>query len=322
MAYRVIPVFVPHLGCPHDCVFCNQRHIAAPEPATAADVTAAIDRAAPLRGGCAQELAFYGGSFTAIPAQQQEELLAAVQGRVARIRVSTRPDCIDEQTLARLARFGVTTIELGAQSMDDTVLRLSGRGHTAQDTVCAAEMIRQAGFQLILQVMAGLPGDTPQLCRETARCIAALKPDGVRIYPVVVIRDTQLYRQYLAGTYIPLTPQQGAQWAADMLEIFDAANIPVIRIGLNPTEELSGGSAVAGAYHPALGEMTWSVRYRRALEAVNGLHSGMCIYVAKGCVSMMTGVRRENMRWLESQGYLHVRVREDETLRRGQVRVE
>ncbi len=259
----VIPVFVPHLGCPNDCVFCNQRRISGSlSPATARDVQAAIEKAAavaPPQGG-GRQLAFYGGSFTAIPAAQQEELLGAAQpyleaGAIDSLRLSTRPDAIDGEVLARLRRYGVETVELGAQSMSDRVLELSGRGHTARDVAEASGMVKAAGFKLILQMMTGLPGSDEESDVETARRIAALRPDGVRIYPTVIVRDTALYDLWRAGKYREHSVEDAVRACARILPVFETAGIPVIRLGLNPTEELSGGDAAEGAYHPALGEL-------------------------------------------------------------------
>ena len=259
----VIPVFVPHLGCPNDCVFCNQRRISGSlSPATARDVQAAIEKAAavaPPQGG-GRQLAFYGGSFTAIPAAQQEELLGAAQpyleaGAIDSLRLSTRPDAIDGEVLARLRRYGVETVELGAQSMSDRVLELSGRGHTARDVAEASGMVKAAGFKLILQMMTGLPGSDEESDVETARRIAALRPDGVRVYPTVIVRDTALYDLWRAGKYREHSVEDAVRACARILPVFETAGIPVIRLGLNPTEELSGGDAAGGAYHPALGEL-------------------------------------------------------------------
>ena len=261
----VIPVFVPHLGCRHECVFCNQRRISGSEKAaTAATVKQAIEQSAALpRSGAKRQLAFYGGSFTAIEPERQEELLGAAaeaigKGEIDAIRLSTRPDAIDETVLARLKRFGVETVELGAQSMDGEVLRLSGRGHTAEDVVRSSEAVKAAGFRLILQMMTGLPGDSAEKDIETAKKLIALRPDGVRIYPTVIVRDTALYDLWRAGEYREHTVEDAVAVCAQLMPLFEEANIPVIRLGLNPTEELSQGAAVAGAYHPALGELVRS----------------------------------------------------------------
>lgn len=317
---NIIPVFVPHLGCPNDCVFCNQRRISGSlAPATPESVKSAISeglRRVPQ--GADVELAFYGGSFTAIPAREQEMLLGSAlpflrDGAIKSIRISTRPDAVDEETLSRLAAFGVTTIELGAQSMSDRVLELSGRGHTAADTARAAEMIKRAGFSLILQMMTGLPGDDDETALETARKIASLRPDGVRIYPAVIIRDTALYDMWKKGEYAEHTVEDAVRVCARILPVFKEAGIPVIRLGLNPTDELSGGSVAGGAYHPALGEL---VRSYMMLEEARKLlrnvprGSSVVLGVHRSRVSAMVGQKRSNIDTLtEEFGLKSLKVR-------------
>ncbi len=300
----IIPVFVPHLGCPNDCVFCNQRRISGhTQPATAQTVKDAIENGAALSpAGTKRQLAFYGGSFTAIPVHEQISLFEAAQpyladGTIDSIRLSTRPDAIDGEVLSRLKKYGVTTVELGAQSLDDTVLHLSGRGHTAKEVEDASRLIKQEGFKLVLQMMTGLPGDTDEKSLETARKIIALKPDGVRVYPTVIVRDTVLYDMWQAGQYPEHTVEDAVRVCAKLSELFDEANIPIIRMGLNPTEDLSGGDAAGGAYHPALGEL---VRSRIMLNRARGLLRGIkpesrvVLNVNKSDVSKMTGQHRAN----------------------------
>lgn len=308
----VIPVFVPHLGCPNDCVFCNQRRISGSlSPATARDVQAAIEKAAavaPPQGG-GRQLAFYGGSFTAIPAAQQEELLGAAQpyleaGAIDSLRLSTRPDAIDGEVLARLRRYGVETVELGAQSMSDRVLELSGRGHTARDVAEASGMVKAAGFKLILQMMTGLPGSDEESDVETARRIAALRPDGVRIYPTVIVRDTALYDLWRAGKYREHSVEDAVRACARILPVFETAGIPVIRLGLNPTEELSGGDAAGGAYHPALGELVRSRIMRGEAERLlAGAKPGgsAALRVNPRLMSQAVGQHGCNREWLRER---------------------
>jgi len=304
----IIPVFVPHLGCPNDCVFCNQRRISGSrESATAQTVKQAMENAAALpRNGAKRQLAFYGGSFTAIPVETQTELLEAAgeymeRGELDSIRLSTRPDAIDGEILKRLRRYGVETIELGAQSMDNEVLLLSGRGHTAEDVENASRLIKAAGFKLILQMMTGLPGDTPEKSLETGRKIIALSPDGVRIYPTVIVEDTALFDLWRAGLYTEHSVEDAVEVCAELLPMFERAGIPVIRLGLNPTDELSGGAAAGGAYHPALGELVKSrIMYQRAKALLSGIEPGnrVVLGVDKSRVSQMTGQRRQNIRRL------------------------
>ena len=298
---RILPIFVPHAGCPNDCVFCNQKRISGSLlPASAETVRAAVAALAP---GSGYELAFYGGSFTAIPEREQEALLSACipaqkNGAVASLRVSTRPDAVTPGKLDRLRRYGVETVELGAQSMCDAVLRRSGRGHTTADTVHAARLVKEAGFSLILQMMTGLPGSDEERDVESARAVAALHPDGVRIYPTVIVRDTPLETLWRAGRYREHTVEDAVRVCARILPIFESASIPVIRLGLNPSDELSGGAAVGGAYHPALGELVRSRLWRdRAERLLTGVPAGaeVTLGVAENRISVMTGQRRCNL---------------------------
>ncbi len=306
---RIIPIFVPHLGCPNECVFCDQKRISgSPLPASAGDVVLALERAKTL-GVTGGELAFYGGSFTAVSPALQRQLLEAARpyladGTIGAIRLSTRPDAVDAETLAMLREHGVATVELGAQSMFDEVLAASGRGHTAADTVRAARMVKAAGLRLVLQMMTGLPGSSPERDVETARRIIDLAPDGARIYPTVIVRGTALEELWRAGTYDEHTVSDAVAVCADILPLFEAAGIPVIRLGLNPTAELSDGGAVAGAYHPALGELVRSeLLRRRAAALLEGVPAGsrVTLHVAPERVSAMTGQRRANLTALKAQ---------------------
>ncbi len=305
---KIVPVFVPHLGCPNDCVFCNQRTISGSlRPAGAEDVVRALEEA---RGKTASaELAFYGGSFTNLPEETQRALLAAAQpfrasGFVTSLRVSTRPDAVTAQKLRLLRAYGVETVELGAQSMDDRVLRLSGRGHTAADTVAAAGLVKAAGMQLVLQMMTGLPGADRETDLRSAEAVAALEPAGVRIYPTVILRGTPLEKLWRAGKYRAHTVSDAVGTCAPIAGLFLRAGIPILRLGLNPTEALSGGEAVGGAYHPALGELVYARLYlelaRRKLRSMPKLPPRVELLVAENRVSQMTGRKRGNLlalRW-------------------------
>lgn len=303
----IIPIFVPHAGCPCRCVFCNQRTIAGQaEGMTAKKAQETIRQALHvLPEGSVPQVAFYGGSFTAIPVREQEALLAVTdsyirQGKISSVRCSTRPDAIDAAALERLKQHGMTVIELGAQSMDNHVLCAAKRGHTAEDTVRAARLIHEAGISLVLQTMAGLPGDTRETVRTTAERIAALKPEGVRIYPVAVLPETELFDLWKAGEYIPLDVETAAVWCTDMLEVFQQNDIPVIRIGLNPTEELNS-TVAAGAYHPALGELVWNEWWYRRLHRQLEVQSDGVLYVPPRELSRAIGQKRRNVLRLQKE---------------------
>ena len=300
----IIPVFVPHLGCPNDCVFCNQRTISGSlRPAGAEDVVQALEEAKKVTAGGA-ELAFYGGSFTAVPEDMQRALLEAAlpyrkEGFLRSIRVSTRPDAVAAEKLSLLKAYGVETVELGAQSMYDRVLRLSGRGHGAEDTVRAASLVKASGMGLVLQMMTGLPGASPELDYHTAEALAALQPDGVRVYPTVILRGTALEALWRAGKYRAHTVSDAVETCAPIAALFLRAGIPILRLGLNPTEALSGGEAVGGAYHPALGELVYSKLYldlaREKLRALPRMPRKVELLVAASHVSQMTGRKKANL---------------------------
>ena len=235
--YKIIPIFVPHRGCPHNCSFCNQRHITGQHTqVTCSDVKnitekhlSTIDPSKSII-----EIAFYGGSFTAIDKKIQNELLNAAfeyksKGRVHGIRLSTRPDCIDRDILDNLKEKGVTVVELGVQSMCDDVLLLNNRGHGADIVRESAALIRQYGFSLGLQMMIGLMGDTKEKDIYTAREIAGLKPDFVRIYPCLVLKNTDLYDSYVKGDFEPLTVEQAVDICASVVDIFNKHSIKIIR---------------------------------------------------------------------------------------------
>jgi len=300
-------------------VFCNQQKISGvSEQVSAEHVSVIIAEALEAMKYASKhtencdyksrpiELAFYGGSFTALSVSLQESLLSAAQKFIASnpqntIRVSTRPDCIDFDIVNRLKRFGVKTIELGAQSMCDAVLEMSGRGHCASDVRAASEVIRASGLDLILQMMTGLPGDSWERSLDTARQIVALSPNGVRIYPTVIVKGTKLFDLWRAGLYAEHSVSEAVSLCAELCLIFDQVGIPIIRLGLNPSDELSGGAACAGAYHPAFGELVYSkICFNKAVCLLTNVSPGsdVVILVSKGFVSKMTGRRRENIEQL------------------------
>lgn len=263
MKHYIIPIFIPHYGCVHDCVFCNQRKITGVSTSvTPDDVTTIL---ATHLAGINQEryieAAFYGGSFTALPLGLQAQFLAPAQNllrqkRIQSIRLSTRPDCINKMILQQLKSYGVTTIELGAQSFADDVLYQAQRGHTAQTIWQAAMQIRSAGFNLGLQLMLGLPGEEWFDIVESLEQVVRIKPDFVRIYPTLVLKDTILAEQYKNGSYRPLPLAEAINYSALLKSNFIAQGIPVIRTGLQATEALADPAIVlAGPYHPAFGEM-------------------------------------------------------------------
>ncbi|MBR6741026.1 MAG: radical SAM protein [Clostridia bacterium] len=312
---RIIPIFIPHCGCPNMCVFCDQRTIAGVKRPPSPKEVAALISEGLSRSGEGAELAFYGGSFTAIPKSLQEGYLSAAygfvrEGRLSGIRLSTRPDAIAPDTPEFLKSYGVHTVELGAQSMEDTALAASKRGHTALDTERASQIIKQGGLELVLQLMPGLPGETDPM--YSVLKAAELEPSGVRLYPVVVIEGTELARMYREGSYTPLSIERAADICADASEIFEARGITVIRCGLNPSEGLEP-EVVAGAYHPAFGELVTSRRIRRRVEGMLKDARGevLEITVEPRLLSAAVGNKRENITYFKERfGFKEVRVKQ------------
>ena len=267
---RLYPFFIPHAGCPHRCLFCSQRQPGGgDEPPSPAEVSGVLEQMLPCCGD--GEVAFYGGTFTLLPAAQQQAWLEAVapfvrSGRVAGIRVSTRPDALPPGSSELLAGLGVTTVELGCQSFSADVLRLAGRGHDEREAATAVCRLRRAGLAVGLQLMPGLPGGDRTEAMASLTAALALDPDFLRIYPTVVLRDTGLAQLYLDGRYRPVALEEAVDWCAEMLWHCRRAGVPVIRLGLQATPELDGGEALlAGPYHPAFGQLVRSRLWLRAL---------------------------------------------------------
>jgi histone acetyltransferase (RNA polymerase elongator complex component) len=264
----IVPIFLPHSGCPHQCVFCNQTTItgASAKPPTNPDINSQITKFLTYKrpSRSIAEISFYGGNFLGIPAKRISLLLNETipfieKGEINAIRFSTRPDTIDKNRLNLIKTYTVSTIELGVQSMDDRVLRLSNRGHTASDTVIAVDRLKKKGYKIGLQMMTGLPGDTASGSMETAKKIIALKPDFVRIYPTLVLNKSPLSDLYREGRYVPATLEDCVLELKSLYILFQSNQIPVIRMGLQASKELDGASTVlAGPYHPALGHMVLS----------------------------------------------------------------
>ncbi|MGI5958247.1 MAG: elongator complex protein 3 [Massiliimalia sp.] len=302
-----ISVFIPHLGCPHQCSFCNQKTITgqvkAPSPE---EVDHVLFEAVNRLGTCPEqtEIAFFGGSFTAVDAQYRTALLQTAYEYVERyhlrgIRISTRPDCIDERILDELCQYGVTSVELGAQSMDDRVLQMNQRGHTAEDVRFASRRIRQRGIELGLQMMTGLYGQTDDSARQTAAELAELLPDTVRIYPTVVLEGTELDRLRALGEYVPQTLEQAVELCGELLMFFESRGIPVIKLGLHASQEVEQ-QKTGGAYHPAFRELCESRIYlNEAKKVLLKAPKTDVIYVAPNAVSKMAGQHRRNLLTLE-----------------------
>jgi len=310
-----IPVFIPHSGCPHCCVFCNQWRVTGlSEKVTSETVHKTIEKylSATAQTVNKIEIAFFGGSFTAISQVEQIEYLEAVNsyienGIISSVRISTRPDYIDKNTLDVLKNYHVETVELGVQSFSDKVLTASGRGHSSQHVIDAVSLLKEYGFRVGIQLMPGLPSDNFETSIQSAAKTVDLHPDDVRIYPAVVLKDTEMEYLYNEKKFTPLTIEEAVDRCSIMYGMFIEKGINVIRMGLHPMD-LSGGTVVAGPYHEALGFLIKS-RYRRGiLERV--VRDSNQIKNGSGSVSLILpermkeeyiGMRKENISYIKSK---------------------
>lgn len=312
MKHANIAVFVPHSGCPQQCSFCNQKTISGKsKQPTAADVDSACKTA--MLSGCENafvQLAFFGGSFTAIERAYMLSLLEAAQPYIKNgflnggIRISTRPDFIDDEILTLLKKYGVRAIELGAQSTDEKVLSLNKRGHTSADIFESAKIIKEYGFELGLQMMTGLYGSTAEKDIKTAEDFILMQPDTVRIYPTVVLKNTLLGELFEKGEYNPPDVENTVELCAELLQKFEINGIKVIRLGLHAQDGVEQ-DYLAGAYHPALRELCeGEIMYKKMLAMLKDKPEGSYeISVNKKDISKATGQKKKNILRLKEQGY-------------------
>ncbi len=309
----IVPVFIPHQGCPHQCVFCNQKAITGeqrknPSPLELRSSVNSFLEFNSDPGGITQ-IAFYGGNFLGLPGEKITSLLGEAENfvredRVNGIRFSTRPDTIDNKRLDAIRNFSVSTIELGVQSLDDRVLNLSKRGHTSGDSARAVRLLKENGYETGVQLMTGLPGDDENGAMETAKKTAALSPDFVRIYPTVVLRNSPLEKMYNNGQYKPMSLDRCVSAVKKMYEFFLASDIPVIRMGLQASGILdSGTSVVAGPYHPAFGHLVYSKVFLdkavSMIESENFGSNSISIRVHPRSIPKMRGLKNGNIEILK-----------------------
>ena len=334
----IIPIFVPHLGCPNDCVFCNQKSISRQtKQVTKEDVKNIIEEHLKyIKKDSKVEVAFFGGSFTGIEEAKQEELLSAAyeyikQKKVDSIRISTRPDYIDKKILKRLKKYKVKTIELGVQSANDYILKKAGRGHTFEDVVKASKLIRWYGFELGHQMMVGLPESTTVDEINTAKQLIKLKPKMVRIYPVLVIKNTKLEKDYNEGKYKTLTVTQAVEVCKELVKLFVKKHIEVIRIGLQPTDTITNpdndkSEVVAGPFHPAFRQLVESgMWYDVIVEKIKQLNTKVkevVVTVNPADVNNVIGQRKDNINNLRDVYDVNLIVKADEKIKQGKSKIE
>ncbi len=322
MRHVVIPVFIPHKGCPFDCIFCNQKNISGQkEEVTESSMRSVIEaHLNTVNGDASVEIAFFGGSFTGIDTEEQINFLKVAneyidKGYVSSIRISTRPDYINQEILEYLKFYRANTIELGVQSLDSEVLEKSYRGHSASDVLKASKLIKEKGFVLGIQTMIGLPGDNAEKALNTAKNVVALQPQIVRIYPTLVIKDTYLEKAYREGKYVPLSIETAVDLCAELLDIYESNNINVIRVGLQPTESISDGrDVITGPFHPAFRQLVEAKRTLNALESiiVKNKFAGketLAILAEKTNISNIIGQKKSNVIYLKQKyGFREIKV--------------
>jgi histone acetyltransferase (RNA polymerase elongator complex component) len=309
----IVPFFISHQGCPYSCIFCDQRRISGsagtlPSPEEIREKVGAYRSSSRQ---AAVEVAYYGGSFTLLPLQEQRALLAPLQplldsGEVSAVRLSTRPDALNLDVIKLLREFRVSLVELGVQSMDDAVLAASGRGHMAADTERAFSKLHDAGIPVGAQLMPGLPGDLPSEAVRSLHKVLALKPTCLRIYPTVVVEGTELAVQYRRGDYVPLSLEDAVFLGARLLHAALRADVPVIRMGLQATDILSGpDGVVAGPWHPAFRHLVESELFHDLLvRLTNGLAGAVSVTAHPARISAVTGQNGVNRNRLMERGIL------------------
>ncbi|MFR6018215.1 MAG: elongator complex protein 3 [Paraclostridium sordellii] len=323
MKKRIIPIFVPHRGCPHDCIFCNQKKITGVSTdITSDDVRNIIEEyLKTIDKDASVEVAFFGGSFTAIDIDIQKNLLSVAKEYVDKniiddIRMSTRPDCINDEILTMLKEYKVSIIELGVQSLDDKVLIDSVRGHSDKDVFESAELIKKYGINLGLQMMIGLPSDTEEKCIYTAKKFIDLKPDCVRVYPTLVVKETGLEKLLQENKYNPFSLEESIDIVKKVLVLFYINNVNVIRVGLQATEDIAIGKEVlAGPYHPAYRELVESKMYGDYIEYLIKKYNAkknIDVLVNKKNVSRILGNKKSNVKNLKEKYGVLLKTKESE----------
>jgi histone acetyltransferase (RNA polymerase elongator complex component) len=318
-----VPFFISHQGCNHACIFCDQRTISGSygDIPSAEEILAKIAAWRHTAGNRLLEVAFFGGTFTALPVAVQDQLLSPLQslltsGEIIGVRVSTRPDYIDEKIVKRLAQQGVTTIELGVQSMDDGVLERSVRGHSAIDSEVAIRCIKACGLSVGAQLMPGLPDDTSTKSYNSLKRVIAAGADFIRLYPVIVLRGTELAARFQSGEYVPMSVEQGVQLCKVLLHESMLESVPVIRIGLQADEGLNDNTVLGGCWHPSLGRLVRSELYFDLLcTLLSGIPPGLpcTIHCHPSRISEVNGQGRINLKRLGNR-VESVQVKYDGTL--------
>ncbi len=328
--HYTIPIFIPEKACPFRCVYCNQYHIAdlmkPMEPEAIISLVESYLETIPKHA--LTRVAFFGGSFTGMSILEQKRYLQVVspyleRGDISGIQLSTRPDYINSEILQLLKDYGVSIIELGAQSLDDEVLRAAGRGHIAAEVQQASSLILEKGFQLGLQMMIGLPGDTFEKSLDTAQKIIEWGAHYTRIYPALVIRDTELEEMYLQKKYTPLTLEEAVNWCRSLMALFTANNVTILRMGLHPSEGLlTGHNLVAGPFHVSFKELVQTAHWSSVFDQeIQSSGTQITVKINPKQLNSAVGYYGKNKKWLQ-QKYNKVIFQEDESLLEWDYKIE
>ncbi len=335
----VIPIFVPHLGCPNDCTFCNQKSISGEKNIiTEENLRRTIDEYLESfkEDNYRKEIAFFGGSFTGIEIEEQEKLLKVAneyikEKKIDSIRISTRPDYISKDNLKMLKKYNVKTIELGVQSTNDYILKRCKRGHTFEDVKKASKLIRRYRFNLGHQIMVGLPDSTKIDELNTAKDLIKLKPKMIRIYPVLVIKNTELANEYESGEYEPINLNQAIERCKELVYLFNKKKIKVIRIGLQNTDLITEpgsdkSDVIAGPYHPAFGQLVedsiWYDSIVDKIKKINVKVKEVNIKVNPVDVNNVIGHKRANVKKLKDTYEVDIKVQGDNNIKQGKSKLE
>jgi histone acetyltransferase (RNA polymerase elongator complex component) len=330
----IVPIFISNQGCPHRCIFCDQKKITGegkPEPELVEKNIKVALNSKRYKKEQGIEVAFYGGTFASLPVPYMKRLLEPVRryiekGIVSGIRISTRPDSINKEILSILKEYGVETVELGAQSLDDNVLRLSKRGHTAEDVFNSFQLLKAQGFKVGIQLMPGLPGDTKEVFRVTIQKTIELAPDMVRLYPTVVIKGTELEELYKKKLYRPLSLQEAVDICSEAVITLESKGIPVIRIGLMNSASLTK-NIVAGPWHPAFGFLVRSTAFIKdrvvPLLKKGNIKNEAVISIHSRLIPLLKGYKNEGIRIIEAETGIKIKqIRADESLLEEKIKVE
>jgi histone acetyltransferase (RNA polymerase elongator complex component) len=335
--YFIIPIFIPHQGCPHRCIFCQQEtitnlseNVAAPD-----QIRNTIDLAIKSKHFLNQrpkQVAFYGGTFTSLPTTSMKKMLGAVRpymekGIIQSVRVSTRPDSLSEDKLDILDSFGVSTVELGVQSMNNKVLLLSNRGHMSHDTINAVKLLKKGGFNVGIQLMPGLPGDSKEVFMETIDDVVGLEPDMARLYPTLVIRGTGLAQWYKQGKYTPMGLNDMVNLCKEACIRLESSGIPVIRIGLMSSPSLlKRGEIIAGPWHPSLGFLVRSAIHLEKLRPylpTIGKGENIILRAPHEEIPLVVGYKKSGIRHIEATtGALVEAIIPDDSIPSGKISVQ